>query len=72
MEVVFEIQLQAITYKERQDGWINADSLLNAVDILVCMFINRNSAWMMEPKGFQSMSESNCIPLCFIAYGSEG
>lgn len=47
-------------------------SLLNAADILLCMIINRNSAWMMEPEGFQSMSESNCIPLCFIAYDSEG
>lgn len=72
MEVVFEIQLQAITYEEWQDGWINADNILNAVGILVCMFINRNSVWLMEPKGFQSMSESNCICLCFIAYDSEG
>lgn len=72
MEVVFEIQLQAITYKEWQDGWINADNILNAVGILVCTFINRNSVWLMELKGFQSMSESNCIRLCFIAYDSEG
>lgn len=71
IEIVFEIQLQAVTHKQCQSGWINADRLLNAVDIPVCTFFHRNPVWMMEPKGFPSMSESNSIPLCFIAYDSE-
>lgn len=68
---LFEIQLQAVAHRQCQAGWINADRLVNAVDILVCTFIRRNPAWMMEPKGFPSMSESNSVPLCFIACDSE-
>lgn len=71
IEIVFEIQLQAVTHKQCQSGSINADRLLNAMDIPVCTFFHRNPVWMMEPKGFPSMSESNSIPLCFIAYDSE-
>lgn len=71
METVLEIQLQAVTHKQCRAGWINADRLLYAVDIPVCTFFHRNPVWMMEPKGFPSMSGSNSIPLCFIAYDSE-
>jgi len=38
----------------------------------VCTFINRNFAPVMEPEDFQSGSESNCIPLCSVAYDSKG